>query len=1102
MSYVIFSYRSVLFDSAGLAGMTGTVISAAISQLTETGRTAGPVPHERFQSLVKSTETSLVRGGGLRKATALAIGLPILLTFVAAVPATAARVEPRTATQTRSVNTADYKDGRYIVVLADDAAAAYEGGTDGLAGTKPQQGRKLDAGSPEFRAYDAHLRKAQRDVAARQGAKPARQFTAALNGFAAELTAAQAAGLAKDSNVLAVSPDVENAPDYTTTDFLKLTGKDGSWAQQFGGEANAGKGVVVGVIDSGYAPDNPFLQGEVVSPLNEKGNGKARGKAEVGVPYATRDGKIAMLKSDGTTFEGECQKGVDTGAAFDGTVCNSKVISARYFADSFLQSVAPANRAPEELISPVDVGSHGTHTATTAAGNANVEQVIDGVSFGKGSGVAPAAKVAVYKVCWEDNDPNTGGCYSSAAVEAIDAAVKDGVDVLNYSISGTTDSTTDPVSLAFLNAAAAGVFVSASAGNSGPAVSTVNHAAPWLTTVAASTFPSDLQGTVKVSDGTMFRGASIMKNEIKDASVVIAADAAAPGAADPNLCGPGTLDGAKVKGKVVVCDRGVVDRTAKSLEVQGKGGAGMILVNLTPGSEDADNHAVPTIHVNTPQSLELKSKLAAGPGLTVSLVKGDLTGKPQAPAPQAAAFSSRGPSLASGGDLLKPDISAPGVNVLAGVSTIGNAGAQFGFMSGTSMAAPHIAGFGALVLGKQPKWTPAMVKSAMMTTAYPLVDADGTPNRDPFQGGAGHIDSARVLDPGLVYNSDMKQWRAFLNSQGVDVGKRKAGTLAARDLNLPSIALGSLVGEIQVKRQLTALVPGTYKAEVNLPGFEVRVEPQVLDFKKAGKSLDVTITVKAAGAPTGKFTTGTLTWKGPRTVSSPMAVRPVDAQIAPSFAFSSATGAGSGTMDLVSGSDNPIAVGVEGLAPLSETPVTKAPGAYAPANDDHNALVKVTVPEGAGFARLGIQAATHDVDWDMVVYAPDGKGGLAATQVATASASEFLDLENPRAGTYYVVANLYSTPDNGPAGAVLQAVTFSGEAGNVTVNPNPVAAPNGTATKAAVNWSGLSDGSYLSRLSLGGNGIRTWVSVKVGAAAASAPAGAPAVTSVDAVPGT
>jgi subtilisin family serine protease len=726
--------------------------------------------------------------------------------------------------------------------------------------------------------------------------------------------------------------------------------------------------------------------------------------------------------------------------------------------------------------------------------------MIDGAGFGKGSGVAPAAKVSVYKVCWEDTSPETGGCYSSASVEAVEAALKDGVDVLNYSISGNNNGTTDPVALAFLNAAAAGVFVSASAGNSGPAASTVNHASPWLTTVAASTFPSDLLGTVRVSDGSLYRGASIMKTEVADKPVVVAAAAAAAGAANPNLCGPGSLDPAKVAGKVVVCDRGVVDRTAKSQEVQDKGGVGMILVNLTSSSEDADNHVLPTVHVNAPKGLELKSRLEANPALTVSLVTGDLTGEPPAAVPQIAGFSSRGPSLASGGDLLKPDIAAPGVNVLAGVSTIGNDGEQFGFMSGTSMAAPHIAGFGALVLSKQPAWSPAMVKSAMMTTAYRLVNADGSANTDPFQGGAGHIDSTRVLDPGLVYNSGIKDWLGFLNGQGVGTGAPHAGTIAARDLNLPSIALGSLVGEAQVKRQLTALVPGMYRAEVNMPGFSVQVEPQSLNFARAGQTREVTLTVRNVSAAVGTFSTGTLTWKGPRTVTSPLAVRPVDAQIAPSFSFSSATGSGSGTMELVSGSDAPIAVGVEGLAPLSQTAITKTPGAYAPTNDAHNALLQVDVPAGSSFARLGVQAQSDGVDWDMVVYAPNASGGLTATQVATASASEFLELESPRAGTYYIVANLYSSPDNGAASAAVQAVTFAGDAGNLTVEPNPIVAPNGTATSATVSWSGLSEGSYASRLSLGGNGIRTWVNVQVGPAASAAPAGAPPLALTQAVP--
>ncbi|MGT2463100.1 S8 family serine peptidase [Sinomonas atrocyanea] len=398
-----------------------------------------------------------------QRLAALAVGIPLALSVAAAPAHAAPDITPAAPSSSPSADTGKvYEDGRYIVVLAEQAVASYDGGTPGYAPTKPGKGRKVDAGAPNVKAYDAHLRKAQRDVAGRHAVQVGQQFTTALNGFTATLTAAQSASLAKDSRVLTVAKDEQAAPDYTSNDFMKLTGPQGSWATQFGGKANAGKATVVGVIDTGYTPSNPFLTGDPVKPL-------AAGAApQVGVPYLDADGTIAMLKGDGQTFKGECQPGQGAGAAFDGSACNSKVLSARYFADPFLASVTPEHRAPEELISPVDVGSHGTHTTSTAAGNADVHMSIAGTDFGVSSGVAPAAKVAVYKVCWEDDDPNTGGCYSSSSVAAIDAAITDGVDVLNYSISGNTDSTTDPVALAFLNAASAGIFVANSAGNSGP----------------------------------------------------------------------------------------------------------------------------------------------------------------------------------------------------------------------------------------------------------------------------------------------------------------------------------------------------------------------------------------------------------------------------------------------------------------------------------------------------------------------------------------------------------------------------------------------------------------------------------------------------------
>ena len=196
----------------------------------------------------------------------------------------------------------------------------------------------------------------------------------------------------------------------------------------------------------------------------------------------------------------------------------------------------------------------------------------------------------------------------------------------------------------------------------------------------------------------------------------------------------------------------------------------MILVNLSSSSLDTDQHAVPTVHVNPPATEAIKAKVTANPAITVSLVNKDTTGLPLEAQPQIAGFSSRGPLLATDSDLLKPDVAAPGVAVLAGVSPIGTGGDKFGFMSGTSMAAPHVAGFGALLLGKNPNWSPATVKSAMMTTAGNVVNADGSKNTDVHATGAGQVDPARMVDPGLVYDANAEDYLKFIQGTGIDLG--------------------------------------------------------------------------------------------------------------------------------------------------------------------------------------------------------------------------------------------------------------------------------------------------------------------------------------------
>ncbi|WP_441405698.1 S8 family serine peptidase [Arthrobacter sp. YAF17] len=1003
---------------------------------------------------------------------ALTLGLPVLLSTVAISPATAAPAHgsaPAAVAQ-KNLDPNSYKDGRYIVVLAEKPAATYDGGTPGLAATKPQSGKKLDTNKAEVKKYETHLENKQAEVAGQQNVQMKRQFTAAVNGFSANLTADQAIKLAKNPGVLVVAPDAENAPDYSSTDFLKLSGPNGTWNTKFGGQDAAGKGVVVGVIDTGYTPSSPFFAGDQVQPLV--------GEPVVGVPYRTDDGKIAMLKSDGDTFVGECQKGEGTGADFDGSACNSKVLAAHYFADDFLKYVTPDKRSPIEKISPVDVASHGTHTGSTAVGNANVETFVDGRSFGLTSGIAPAAKLAVYKVCWEDTDPNTGGCYSSSSVAAIDQAIYDGVDVLNYSISGSTTTTTDPVAMAFLSAASAGIFVAASAGNSGPTASTVNHGAPWVTTVAASSFSQELQGTVEFSDGSKFRGASIMNREVKGAGVVLAANAAiTAGNANAALCGPDTLDPAKVAGKVVVCDRGVFDRVAKSAEVKRGGGVGMILVNLSNSSLDTDKHAVPTVHVNPPATETIKAKVTANPAITVSLVNKDTTGLPLEAQPQIAGFSSRGPLLATGSDLLKPDVSAPGVAVLAGVSPIGTGGDNFGFMSGTSMAAPHVAGFGALILGKNPNWSPATVKSAMMTTAGDVKNADGSKNTDVLATGAGQVDPARVLDPGLVYDANSDDYLKFIQGTGVDLGIPELGSTKARDMNVPSFSLGNLTGKIEVTRTLTALTPGTYRVKTDVPGVKVTVTPSILTFGAAGEKKTFKVSFENQNAALGKFAMGSLTWQGAnKNVMSPIAVRPQSVVTSNDVAFTSAGGTGSGDLKVVSGTNNPINMTLDGLSKADSSAIELVPGpGVLGATNASNFAKDVKVPAGSPLAKLSVYSADPNADYDMYVVNPANQ----LIQVATSSASESLSIPNPAPGTYRIFVHLYDSPNGQATKASVDAAVLGANVGNATLTPSPLRLANGKSGVVTMNWKNLAAGSYIGRVTFAGASEPTFVSVLV-----------------------
>jgi subtilisin family serine protease len=992
----------------------------------------------------------------------------IVAAAVAAVAAATTTAGAATATAVSSGGSkavkasAAFKDGDYIVVLRDDPLASYSGDVRGYAATKPAAGRRLDLSSSAAKRYRAYITKEQDSLISRAGARPVARYSVALNGFAAKLTGAQAEKLAHAPGVLKVAPNrIVTTTTTETPELLGLTGKNGLWAK-LGGQGKAGRGVVVGVIDSGYTPESPSVAGKpVTTPFPQP----------TGVPYRDLNGRIAMKKGDGSTFTGVCQ----AGQGFDASTCNSKVLAARYYSALVTAQGGPSVLVPEESLSPRDGNSHGTHTSSTAAGNPVAHVKIRGVDVGNASGMAPAAKLSIYKAFWSfKSNPSSANAGDVDILSAIDQAVADGVDVINYSAGGGDPF--DIEDIAFLHAAAAGIFVSASAGNSGPGVDTVEHVAPWETTVAATT-AHHFESTVVLGNGQKYRGVSLFRTTLPATPAILAASAAASGVTDANLCGPNSLDPAKVTGKIVVCDRGVYDRVAKSAEVKRAGGVGMVLVNLTPNSLDPDVHSVPTIHVDEVAGAAIKAYVGGTANPTIAFAPTDITGLPPIPVPQVAGFSSRGPSLSTGADLVKPDISAPGVGIIAAVAPSRNDGDFYGPESGTSMAAPHIAGLAALILQVHPLWSPAAVKSAMMTTATDTFRANGKRERDPAVQGAGFVNPRKFLNPGLIYDAGIVDYLGYLEGQGFDT-ESGVKAIDASDVNVPSIGIGSLAGTQTVTRRVTALTPGTYRATASVYGSTVKLTPSVLRFSRAGQTKAFKVTITRAKGTLGAFGYGNLTWYGPKGISvrSPIQVRPVAVAAPAEVHVTGASGSTSYTAQL---GTSPLALAIKGLNAGTSTPSTVTPGPKTtpPAQNAANNVTSLTVPAGTTLARIETVDPTAADDVDLYVY--DSSGNLVG-QSAGSGPNERVDLYAPKAGTYTVQVNGFATaPGATTAAYALRTFTVGNTAaGNLTASPSTLTGRLGAKVKVTLTWKGLdATKPYLGWVGYGSSDVVTVVSV-------------------------
>jgi len=943
------------------------------------------------------------------------------------------------------------ENGIYIVQMADQPVVAYDGGVKGLKATAPKQGQKIDPTAGDVVAYAGYLNGKHNAAVAAVGGTKLYSYTYTYNGFAAKLSLAQAGKLAGQAGVVAVSPDELRTMDTSSTPaFLGLdVPNTGLWAQ-LGGVGSAGDGIIIGVIDSGIWPESLSFSDRT----GTNGN-------------ATKDGKLAYRQIPG--WHGKCTPG----EMFNASMCNQKLIGAQWFNASWGGDAGIDTKRPWEFNSVRDYNGHGTHTSSTAGGNNGVQATGPAAVFGTISGMAPHARIAMYKALWSLQDASQASGFDSDLVAAIDQAVADGVDVINYSISGTTTNFADPAQIAFLFAANAGVFVAASAGNSGPTTSTVAHPGPWLTTVAAGTHNRDGAGSVTLGNDVTYTGASVA-TAVGPAPLVDSTAAGLPGANATQLAlcygatdGAVVLDPAKVAGKIVVCDRGVTARVNKSLAVQEAGGVGMILVNTSANSINADFHFVPTVHLQNTDRAAVKAYAAAA-GATATINQSTIVYN--APAPFTALFSSRGPLLAGGGDLLKPDVIAPGQDILAAVAPPGNAGRDFNLYSGTSMSSPHVAGLAALLKNLHPDWSPMAIKSALMTSAYDVLDG---PNTNPlviFRQGAGHVKPNSAADPGLVYNSGWDDWRGFLRSQKLCTfcfGTAPAPVFDPSDYNSASIAIGDLAGIQTVTRKVTNVgsAAATYTVSyTGMAAFNVTIAPATLTLAK-GATGTFTVTFTRTTAALNAYTGGQLTWTdGSHIVRIPMVVRPV-ALAAP--AQVSGNG-GPISYNVTFGYDGAFSADARGLVPAVVTPgtVSDDPTDSTCSLASPNAqLIPVATPAGTTYARFSLfdPDVAPGSDIDMCVF-------LGATKVGSSgsgTSAEEVNLLDPAAGTYTVVVQGWGVPGSSPF-KLHTWLLGSTAAGNMVVTAPATAVTGGT---GAINltFSGLTAGTkYLGSVAYGG----------------------------------
>ncbi len=1039
--------------------------------------------------------------------------------------------QPVPASTAPANSPANSKERLYIVQFTDPPAMALPGvagrhiRTSGLlAGSR--ETRRFNPDSSAVRSHIRMLDSRQKGIleALGIGDKQIYAYRYTFNGLALKLTPAQADALRLHKKVRKVWLDQRRA--VSTSDsaaFLGLLNSDSGLRNNLGLQ---GDGVIIGIIDSGITPGHPSLADHAAEKEKPRLCRSDWAKNSLlGLWLCRRySGQGPALFSDVPEhWRGTCE----TGENFRSEDCNRKLIGARFYNAGFiLDDQFPLD--DYEFLSPADADGHGTHIASIAAG-IEVEANIFGRSAGKISGMAPRARVAVYKACWLEPGAFRATCSVADLVAAIDDAVNDGVDIINYSIGSLDDSLADADDKALLRAAKEGVLSVVATGNEGPEPFTMMAPAttPWVLSVGASSRSGN-----RVAEGLRVNKPEGLAGdyESKEGSVTLPLTSTGPitnklilvndntittpegeEGTTTDLCSAAANADA-IDGNIALVQRGGCDFVDKITFAQEAGAVAIIVfsndqpLQVMAGDEFGIN--IPGVMIGQADGQLLRDKLAEGEEVEITLDKsifinfaetGNIMGS----------FSGRGPSLADP-DFLKPDVIAPGVRILGGQSpdvANGFRGEDFQYLSGSSQSAPHVAGLAALIKQQHPDWTPAEIKSSLMTTARQnILKEAGGGDADPFDMGAGHVVPNQSIEPGLLYDTDTTNYDSYLCTVGLTtLSPEECAALPnqgidAKDINLPSVAITELVSEATVTRTVLNAGPAaTYQVEVDAPeGVDVTVTPTTLiTDPDSSEPLTFTVEFRSNGAPLYEWLFGSYTWVSDQhRVRSPFALLP--AQIA--FPEQeNASGATSSTSVAVS-------FGYDGG--YSAQPLGLELPCVLPDNNLNDDICTNTAPATVGrdinpfagyqykdvpdfwvtrfFLDIGSdqdrllrislfdELTNGDDDLDLYIYYCTDENAdnfcesidrLGASQ-REGTSNEELDIFNPDPGVYIIDVHGYDT-ENATAKFCLYtwALGSNDNAGNLMLSNVPAAANAGTEATIGASWNNLDDGLWLGGIS-------------------------------------